>query len=183
MGGSLEAEGSGAEEQRKSAEPAVKKQQEFAGAAGEMHGLAGEAIAPGAGNAQNALAMAQVEKSPAPAAGLQAAKNRAAGRTFAVYSAAAAALPSGLPAVSRALAEHAQLAVDKDGGVFLSSDAGAHWEPVTKEWSGRAISVRTPAEPKESLGGAGVTTEPIFELVNDQGQVWVSQDGRSWKAR
>ena len=66
----------------------------------------------------------------------------------------------------------ATVAVDKGGAVFVSTDAGGHWESVTQQWSGQAVAVRMQAKAR----GA-------YELVNDQGQLWVSTDGRVWTAK
>ena len=73
------------------------------------------------------------------------------------------------------------MAVDGAGGVFVSGDAGSHWESVAKQWSGRAVGVRlqTPEAGESTTYSAGA----VFEIVNDQGQVWVSTDGRYWKAK
>jgi len=92
-----------------------------------------------------------------------------------------AALPSGLPAVSTASARGLTVAVDGAGGVFVRAGAGSGWETVTKQWSGRAVVVRL----QVSAAGESVSTsaETVFEIVNDQGQVWVSTDGRNWKAQ
>jgi hypothetical protein len=92
-----------------------------------------------------------------------------------------AALPSGLPAVSTVSARGLTVAVDEAGGVFVSEDAGGRWKSVTKQWSGRAVVVRL----QVSAAGESVSTsaETVFDIVNDQGQVWVSTDGRNWKAQ
>ena len=89
-----------------------------------------------------------------------------------VFSAKAALLPSGLLAHSMATGSKATVAVDKGGAVFVSTDAGGHWESVTQQWSGQAVAVRMQAKAR----GA-------YELVNDQGQLWVSTDGRVWTAK
>ena len=77
------------------------------------------------------------------------------------------------------------LAVDRDGAVFLSTDAGAHWNPVERQWTGRAVEVRAQMEVKAKADTATGESllQNVFELVNDQGQVWESKDGQSWKAR
>jgi len=70
---------------------------------------------------------------------------------------------------------------------------------VMKQWTGRAVLVRKNAAPKleeaaplagksEDAGetsGSGAVSQPetVFELVNDQGQVWWSGDGKIWAAR
>jgi hypothetical protein len=110
------------------------------------------------------------------------------------------ALPGGLHAVSAASARHRTLAIDGTGTLYLSEDAGAHWEAIERQWIGRAVAVRlqapwdgkisiTESVKSESRGnaqfgaaGASVTAEK-FEIVNDKGRIWVSTDGRSWVAQ
>ncbi|MGO8757524.1 MAG: zf-HC2 domain-containing protein [Terracidiphilus sp.] len=107
-------------------------------------------------------------------------------------------LPSKLPAASVATAGRVLVAIDKDGALFVSEDSGATWEPVVKQWTGRAVTVRrrvasggnpeTAPEAKspgpESEAGTGATPSPAvtFEILNDQGFVWASADGKSWIA-
>ena len=106
-------------------------------------------------------------------------------------------LPSGLPAVSIAAAGHLMLAIDKAGTLFLSDDSGSAWEPVTKQWTGRAVAVRrqapvsgnteaAPAAEAETAGNAPASTSAapppatVFEILNDHGLAWVSTDGKNW---
>jgi hypothetical protein len=84
--------------------------------------------------------------------------------------------------VSRETTQGRTVAVDAAGGVFLSEDAGGHWGSVAKQWGGRAVSVRLQAKVGSSAGTADVVAGG-FEIVNDQGRVWVSTDGRVWKAK
>jgi photosystem II stability/assembly factor-like uncharacterized protein len=71
------------------------------------------------------------------------------------------------------------VAVDGTGAVYLSEDAGSHWESVAKQWSGRVVAVRM-----QTAAGLVVPVQSaVFEIVNDRGQVWVSADGRAWKAK
>jgi hypothetical protein len=105
-------------------------------------------------------------------------------------------LPSGLEVVSFALANRALVAIDKAGNVFLSFNSGNTWQPVSTQWTGRAVLVRTrPSENKaldpaatagvSGTGSAGGVASPaqFFEIVNDQNQVWQSTDGIVWKAK
>ncbi|HME57984.1 MAG TPA: zf-HC2 domain-containing protein [Terracidiphilus sp.] len=87
-------------------------------------------------------------------------------------------LPSGLEAVSRATAQHLMLEIDRAGTLFLSDETGEHWEPVARQWTGRAIEVRA----KSVLSGSPATAE-IFELKNDAGSTWASADGKTWTAQ
>lgn len=103
-------------------------------------------------------------------------------------------LPSGQPAVSIASADHRTLAIDEAGILFLSKDPGGTWEKVKRQWTGRAVVVRrhangidtTEATPPPGTAGdtpdSGAVSQPdtVFELVNDQSQVWISVDGRIW---
>ena len=63
-------------------------------------------------------------------------------------------LPSGLNAVSSAAMLNRLLAVDSAGTLFLSSDAGKHWDAVPVQWAGKVVGVyaqpRIPAVPAES---------------------------------
>ena len=83
-----------------------------------------------------------------------------------------AKLPSGLNTVSSATMLNQLLAVDSAGTVFLSQDAGKHWEPVRPQWSGKAIAVQAPAQGlyqlmpaarPESLDRASIATPPAEE--------------------
>ena len=87
-------------------------------------------------------------------------------------------LPSGLAAVSTAQVKDHMVAVDLAGELFLSTDIGRHWEPVARQWTGRAIQVRTP---KATNGDS--SPAPAFELVTDGGLAWVSADGKAWTAK
>jgi hypothetical protein len=114
-------------------------------------------------------------------------------------------LPSGLRAVSIATAQHRTLAIDSSGTVFLSEDSGSKWEPVATQWRGRAVAVRiqdglkTDRVVKAEVNVAGAEDESkrsnpdsavappappaVFEIVNDSDLVWVSADGKTWKAK
>ena len=106
-------------------------------------------------------------------------------------------LPGGMRAVSTASADHRTLAIDESGELFLSEDSGRTWHKVKRQWDGRAILVRrhanavdttgaTPApETGENPATLGCLSQPetVFELVNDQNQVWISVDGKTWTAK
>jgi hypothetical protein len=104
-------------------------------------------------------------------------------------------LPSGLPALSIASSDRRLLAIDKKGALFFSDDSGLAWEKVKRQWTGRAILVRrktaedaTPptATAPESAGKTADSLsqpESVFELVNDQSELWLSADGRIWTAK
>jgi hypothetical protein len=120
-------------------------------------------------------------------------------------------LPSGLRAVSTASARDYELAIDQSGALFLRRDSGSHWEPVARQWSGRAVEVRmqggmkfsgaaggafTAARAEDSSNGRNesgdskpdaAATPPVapevFEIVNDHDQVWISMDGKTWKEK
>ncbi len=123
----------------------------------EMHGTMLTAAAP----AFNASAV--------PNAGFGAMANKTSTSALSVYP---VLLPSGLPAASKTTGSKATVAVDKAGAVFVSTDAGGHWESVARQWNGQAVAVRMQAN------AAGE-----FELVNDQGQIWLSTDGSIWTAK
>ena len=103
-------------------------------------------------------------------------------------------LPSGQPAVSTASAGRRILAIDRRGEAFLSEDSGETWEKIKRQWTGRAVVARShpedtrapyaaPApETEGAIAGSGNVFQPdtVFDLVNDQSQVWISPDGRIW---
>jgi hypothetical protein len=108
------------------------------------------------------------------------------------------ALPSGLPAVSTAISRHCVLAIDQAGELFQSEDFGGHWAHVDRQWTGRAVTVHLSNKENKAAGptGAGVEqsesasgaevislSAATFELVNENGKVWVSQDGKTWKMK
>lgn len=100
------------------------------------------------------------------------------------------ALPSGLAAVSAVTSQSRVLAVDKAGTLFLSEDGGAHWQPIARQWTGRAVEVRIqpPTNLEQAPTGGRATEErapspvsaPVFEISNDKHQVWTSTDGKTW---
>ena len=71
------------------------------------------------------------------------------------------------------------LAIDTAGALFLSMDAGNHWEHVTPQWTGRAVEVR------RQMASSDMEAVPtkFFELLNDQSQIWLSTDGKTWIAK
>ena len=101
-------------------------------------------------------------------------------------------LPSGLGAVSSAAMLNRLLAVDTAGAVFLSQDAGKHWESVNAQWTGKAIQVHAPPPDIYRLrtADAAASVEPapapqppamLFRLLTDRRQTWVSADGKVWR--
>ena len=74
-------------------------------------------------------------------------------------------LPSGLDTISSAVMLGRILAVDSAGAVFLSRDAGRHWEPVSTQWTGKAVEVHAPLRVLYGLNkavgaNAAVSTAP-----------------------
>lgn len=108
---------------------------------------------------------------------------REVGGGIASPASTAIALPGGSVTVSTATAKGLMLAVNEAGNVYLSPDMGAHWQSIAQQWSGRAVSVRTAVKAKTNDGDVVGTQQDLFELVNDQGKVWVSADGKSWKSK
>ncbi len=92
-------------------------------------------------------------------------------RAVALNAPKVSALPTGMPATSTVKGTRATVALDETGNMFVSTDNGSHWESVARQWSGRAVTVRTQTK-----------TPEIYELVNDHGQRWVSPDGLVWTA-
>lgn len=167
----------------------------------DEHGSSGGAAGSGAAgsSAQVVVTDQQLETQPAPATSSGGPMRLRAGGLSGIMAPNPVHLPSELPAVSIAHSGERLLAIDNAGALFLSEDSGANWEPVTKQWTGRAVLLRKNATPKpeeaappaakrESPGdtsGSGTVSESdiVFELLNDQGQVWLSTDGKTWAAR
>jgi hypothetical protein len=129
-----------------------------------------------------AAPMAQVGASSAKSGDAETNERYKKAGACALYKAKTAALPSSLLSVSTVMTQGRTIAVDGAGGVFLSEDAGGHWVSVAKQWIGRVVAVRLQAKMGASAGIADVP-EGAFEIVNDQGLIWVSADGRIWKAK
>jgi len=189
------------EERKKHVEEESEGRRQFAAKApipnsegGSGHGTAGSSAASSTQPAD--VSAQQLETQPAPAAGslqlhgLRSMMDVATG-PYAFH------LPSGLPAVSITSADHRTLAVDEKGMLFVRENFGGTWEKVKRQWTGRAIVVRRHANGIDTTGAApapqtagepsnsGEVSQPdtVFELVNDQSQVWVSVNGRIWTAK
>ncbi len=52
-------------------------------------------------------------------------------------------LPSGRDSISAASVLNRVLAIDAEGAVFGSDDAGKSWQPIAQRWSGKAVSVES----------------------------------------
>jgi hypothetical protein len=131
------------------------------------------------------VSSAQLETLPLPVAEAKAVQKKAV------------RVPSGLPVISTVAAQNRLLAIDAGGMLFLSEDAGKTWQSVAPQWTGHAMRVRVaPAVhsydalvPQAGVGGAperSVAKTPapvVFEVENDSRQVWVSVDGKTWKAK
>jgi hypothetical protein len=128
--------------------------------------------APAGGSTAPTAARPQFALQSAPSAGFdeRPPRSSAALDAVAVATTGPITLPSGFHAVSVATAQYVTLALDRAGALFRSEDHGAHWEPVARQWAGRAVTVRTAL-------AAG------FELVNESGLIWVSPDGQTWNAK
>lgn len=176
----------------------------------ERHMFAATASAPASGHGANgpvprsgaqvtvSAAAPQPETLGALSSSIEALKGRNVGGLSAARMAIAIHLPSGLPAVSMASAGQRMLAIDQAGTLFLSEDQGGTWEPVTRQWTGHAVVVRrqatgsgeaAPASAPETTGNTSADTSaasrpaPVFEILNDQSQIWLSTDGKIWIAK
>ena len=88
-------------------------------------------------------------------------------------------LPSGLGTLSVASDLTRSIALDAAGAMFLSEDAGKHWQHIQTQWTGRALFIRT--RPIETQAASPKAPQALrFELVNDEGQTWISYDGKMW---
>ncbi|MGA3011492.1 MAG: hypothetical protein ABSD72_14640 [Terracidiphilus sp.] len=115
-------------------------------------------------------AVSHTAKQNAPAASFAIGRQEAMAGLAASRNQNLPALPSGLAAISTAAAHQRMLAIDLAGALFLSEDAGKHWEPVAQQWTGRAVKVRVEA------GADGA----IFQMTNLSGFSWTSTDGKTW---
>jgi hypothetical protein len=129
-----------------------------------------------------AAPMAQVGANSTNSASAEMSGRYKKGGVYALYKAKTAALPSGLLSVSTETTQGRTIAVDEAGGVFLSEDAGGRWVSVAKQWNGRVVAVHLQTKLGANAGIADASAG-VFEIVNDQGLVWVSTDGRIWKAK
>jgi photosystem II stability/assembly factor-like uncharacterized protein len=89
-------------------------------------------------------------------------------------------LPSKLGVLSTASAGKRMIAIDTRGSLFLSEDAGQHWQSVRAQWAGRAVLVKV----RSTVGLHGELqkrTSAQFELTTDQLESWSSEDGKTWK--
>jgi len=89
-------------------------------------------------------------------------------------------LPSKLAVRSQATSAKRLVAIDAAGSVFLSEDAGKNWQPVSTQWTGRAVAVNTAEPPVGAVGGLLKQAIARFELTTDKQETWVSEDGKTW---
>lgn len=143
----------------------------------------------------------QLALTATPPRNFEAADRQQSAKLFAVRMPKISRLPSGLTAVSTATGRGSTLAIDQAGKLFVSRDQGNHWEIVANQWTGRAVEVRinktlnddahdaapssseTVPESNSKTATAPRSANATFEIVNDNGLVWVSTDGRTWKAK
>jgi len=82
-------------------------------------------------------------------------------------------LPGKRTAVSTAAIGKLILALDSEGALFSTRNAGKSWKTVKTAWQGKAVRLATlpesPAAPN------------VFQLTTDSDSVWVSQDGARWR--
>ncbi len=181
------------DEQRKKQSEEAQERRQFAAKA-PMPG-SGAPRSSGGGTTEPAdVSAQQLETQPAREAGLLQFHRQLRSMMDVPANPYALRLPSGRLAVSFTSADHRTLAVDEKGTLFLREDSGGPWERVERQWAGRVVAVRsrtnataptgvTPVpETEENPAPAGALSQPntVFELVNDQSQVWISADGRIW---
>jgi hypothetical protein len=113
-------------------------------------------------------------------------------------------LPSKLPTKVRISNGHETLAADAAGGLFLSQDAGVHWQKIKQQWSGKVAMIvltsngaaKQPEADKAASSGAmrsatslapvsraSSIEKPWFELTTDTGATWTSSDGFTWRRK
>jgi hypothetical protein len=152
--------------------------------------------APQANAASSATVInGQLEVRAEPSTSLAAKKQFAIGSALSARMKIPFRLPSGLTVVSTVASGHRTLAIDQAGALFLSEDSAGSWERVSRQWTGRAVTVRiraaAPVSPRGALAagqfgvnpannGPAPSPAPIFEILNDKSQLWFSTDGRIW---
>jgi len=82
-------------------------------------------------------------------------------------------LPSKLPATITVTSGKVMLAVDSNGALFLSRNAGKGWKSVKPAWPGKVVDLTTLAEPSQTPAG-------VFQLTTDSDAAWLSRDGNRW---
>lgn len=116
-------------------------------------------------------------------------------------------LPVAGHAISVASSGRTAMALDSDGNLFVSDDEGGHWSKVNKQWTGKAQSIEPTGVdflPTLKTNGESATdqaqsmndrvsssieteqeqTAPVFALINDLGETWISVDrGATWTPR
>jgi len=170
------------------------QQQNYANEARQTSGLADSANKPLASKAEAGPAAGTVAVegygkplpiSPAPAAApaMAAVQGEVAGGSeerSAKDKAGISPLPSKLGVLSTALAGKRMIAIDTEGSLFLSEDAGQHWQSVVAQWTGRAVLVRVPST-VSAVGGLLKKSSAQFELTTDKLERWASEDGKTWR--
>jgi hypothetical protein len=78
-------------------------------------------------------------------------------------------LPSKLPTAYLVSSGARTLATDATGALFLSLDAGRHWQPVDAAWPGKVAQLKLAHAPA------------VFQLLTTTGAVWLSPDGIHWQ--
>ena len=94
---------------------------------------------------------------------------RAMAKERTLAPASLAALPSALPTTWLVSSGPRTLAADTAGALFLSLDAGRHWQPVTTAWPGKVVQLKLASAPA------------VFQLITTTGAVWLSTDGLHWQ--
>jgi hypothetical protein len=79
-------------------------------------------------------------------------------------------LPNKLPADVTISNGKIMLALDSEGGVFLSRNKGKSWKAVKQVWQGKVVDLAEPDVPSKAK----------FQLTTDSGAGWLSQDGSHW---
>jgi hypothetical protein len=82
-------------------------------------------------------------------------------------------LPSKLPTTITVTSGKVMLAVDSNGALFLSRNAGKDWKAVKPAWSGKVVHLITLPEPSK-------TSPAVFQLTTDSDADWLSRDGNRW---
>ena len=82
-------------------------------------------------------------------------------------------LPSKLPATIAVTSGKVMLAVDSDGALFLSRNAGKSWKAVKPAWPGKVVDLITWLNPSQ-------TPAALFQLTTDSDSAWLSRDGNHW---
>jgi hypothetical protein len=85
----------------------------------------------------------------------------------------ARALPGNLPATTTVAIGKLVLAVDSNGGLYLSKTSGKNWSGVKPPWKDHVTGL--------VIVPKSVTSPAVFQVTTESGSIWQSRDGTHWQ--